>query len=182
MRNSMVVVAAMAIMCLAMPAAADNNFRCKAARLLEDPKLIAQFCKKSAAGGTSEQDAEDESPPQGSSGDSSSQTSGGDSSSPGSSGDSSSQGSSGGDSSSQGGGGQSSSGSDSAMTPTPPPEEIDSPRGSFVQSCKDTQQDGWVVSATCKTISGETSQTKINFKNCPNHSLTNVNGNLVCGP
>ena len=79
--------------------------------------------------------------------------------------------------------------------PSPPPsvggsppsggtatDEIDSPRGSFVQSCKDTQQDGWVVTSNCRTISGEQSQTKMNFKNCPNHSLTNINGNLVCGP
>ena len=54
--------------------------------------------------------------------------------------------------------------------------------GSFVESCKNTRQNEWVVSARCKAKDGSWSQTSVNFKNCPNHSLTNLNGNLVCGP
>ncbi len=73
-------------------------------------------------------------------------------------------------------------GSSSSGTPQPQEEEIASPHGSFVNSCKNTQQNGWIVTATCTNRAGEPSQTTINFKGCPNHSLTNVNGNLVCGP
>ena len=65
---------------------------------------------------------------------------------------------------------------------TKPSNEVGTPKGSFVESCKNTRQDGWVVSALCKTKSGSWSATKVNFQSCQNHSLTNLNGNLVCGP
>ena len=66
--------------------------------------------------------------------------------------------------------------------PEKPDDEPGTASGSFVESCKNTRQNGWVVSARCKAKDGSWSQTSVNFKNCPNHSLTNLNGNLVCGP
>jgi|SRR5688572_15111252 hypothetical protein len=55
-----------------------------------------------------------------------------------------------------------------------------SARGSFVHSCKNTQQNGWTIRSMCKDVQGRWSWTSINFRYCPGFYVENLNGNLVC--
>ena len=63
-----------------------------------------------------------------------------------------------------------------AVRTTPPA------RGSWVKSCRNSSQIHGYVSAECKAVDGTWSQTSANYTKCPGFSLTNLNGNLVCGP
>jgi hypothetical protein len=55
-------------------------------------------------------------------------------------------------------------------------------QGSYVGSCRNISQHVWEIQAECRATDGTWSKNKVTYKNCPNHSLTNMNGNLVCGP
>lgn len=59
--------------------------------------------------------------------------------------------------------------------------DVGSARGSFVETCRNTQQRGWTIRSECRDRRGGWSWTSINFKHCPYHSVENLNGNLVCG-
>jgi hypothetical protein len=65
---------------------------------------------------------------------------------------------------------------------TQPVEKFPPPKGSFVESCHsvEARTDGF-VKAVCLGRDGWF-PTSMNYSKCPNYSLTNINGNLVCGP
>lgn len=55
-------------------------------------------------------------------------------------------------------------------------------RGSWVKSCRNSYQSKGTIIAECKAVDGTWSSSSANYTKCPGFSLTNLNGNLVCGP
>jgi hypothetical protein len=55
------------------------------------------------------------------------------------------------------------------------------PRGSFSQSCPYASASGNFVTANCYDIAGNLQWSSIDVSQCAGHSLTNYNGQLICG-
>lgn len=51
-------------------------------------------------------------------------------------------------------------------------------RGGFVQSCRDIEQDGFYLSASCRMRGGGYTRSRIDTRSC--RSIGNNNGRLVC--
>lgn len=162
MRYSMVVVAAVATVCLASPAlAAFKVDRCKAARLTGVQELITEFCKGSAGEDATPQNSGDDASPQGSGND------GAMDASPAPTAPDESQSTNAGGSDSSQAGGQ----FDPNATP---------PKGSWALNCRKSNAFGWHLTAECKGNDGTWNETSLMYKGCPDHAVASVNGNLIC--
>jgi hypothetical protein len=58
------------------------------------------------------------------------------------------------------------------------------PKGSFANSCQNISYDlkRGIVAATCRRPDGNGNGNSFDYSECPNYSVTNINGILVCGP
>jgi hypothetical protein len=56
------------------------------------------------------------------------------------------------------------------------------PTGSFARTCKDISVSGGSVFATCQRMNGSWIKASLEFTRCSGHSMTNLDGVLVCGP
>ena len=53
-------------------------------------------------------------------------------------------------------------------------------RGSFWASCRDVDQDGPFLSATCRTRDGDWTPSRIDLRRCDGDPVSNQNGRLRC--
>jgi hypothetical protein len=56
------------------------------------------------------------------------------------------------------------------------------PAGNYAQSCRSCVDSCAQLTCVCKKTDGHEQVTGINILSCPSQRLSNINGNLACGP